>query len=768
MISQDILIPSISDSQGQNVGLFGGLNVPAVEGSNNNLPTVTPDYQLTADKLAGWLRELRNQPRFRLEMDLACAYYDGNQVDAETEAALADRGQSAIVDNQIGPVIRQVIGQQKKARTDTIVKPEAGETNSEVAEALSCELKEYSKMCHVDLAKSDAYEEMIKAGVSHLEVSTNDDPFGNPFIYGHVHRRECYWDWRAKPDYSNARYFIRRKWIDEDQLILAFPEQKDFIESALGSRAMWDMELMTNQLSSRGNDHQTNNGFDVTVEQYEWMNITRKRLLTYEIWYRVKVRDLVFKMPNGKVMEYDATNMMHSMLATAGMIDPYEASFDRIRVSFWIGPQRVGDYASPYKHKKFPYIPMFCFREDRTNIPYGLIRSMMSPQDIINATKTKLHWLLNAKWVEATDDAVPDHAVAADEVARPDGYVIRNNKPGSIFDVHENTQLSQQQINVMLEAKESLQTNAGVHNSTLGRDSGATSGIAINSIVEQDSITLTDPSDSFNQACKDADGIFLELIMEHLSTSKDHAVTVDDDLGQKRVVVLNQQGTDPQTGLPTILNDLSKVNVGVVLADSPQTPTFKNQQLLQLTELIRGLPEQLQAQVAPDMILETDNPRRKKIAEKIAKFLGQQDNVDPEKEQLKQQVQELTQKLMAKAPPEITQATILKLAAETAKLRAEIVDIKEKTQYTSIQTAGLIVTNPGLVSTGDSLLLSAGYEDANGEPLATVSTQQPNPNVLQGGTVGNVPNNTNPTSPPAPPSPGIGADSGIETKNPYD
>jgi hypothetical protein len=123
MISQNIIVPSITDTQGQNVGLFGGLNIPSIEGSNNNIPEVTPDYQLTAEKLNSWLREVRNQPRWRNEADLACAYYDGNQVDSETEEALAERGQAPIVDNQIGPVIRQVLGQQKKSRKDSVVKP---------------------------------------------------------------------------------------------------------------------------------------------------------------------------------------------------------------------------------------------------------------------------------------------------------------------------------------------------------------------------------------------------------------------------------------------------------------------------------------------------------------------------------------------------------------------------------------------------------------------------------------------------------------------
>jgi hypothetical protein len=800
MITNEILRAGIDDTQGESMELNALGFVSDERFHYEQQPQAESEYKLDVKKLESWLSEIRNQPKWRPVADIEDDYFDGNQIDAETQAALDERGQSAIVDNQIGPVIRTVLGMQAKSRMDTVVKPEAGETNVDVASALGCKLKEYSTMCAAQQAKSDCYAEMMKVGVSCLEVGKSDDPFGAPFSYQHVHRREVYWDWRAKSDLSDARYFVRRKWVDEDQLIIAFPDFKQFIQQALGTRATWDIELMTNQYASRGAGagEMPNTGFGVSVEQYEWMNITRKRLLTYEVWYRVKVRGMVFKMPNGKAMEYDKTNPTHVMLAQSGIIKPFDAMFDRIRVAFFIGPKCVGDYASPYKHKHFPYILMFCFRENRTNVPYGIIRSMISPQNEINARKTKMLWLLNSKLVKATKKAVDDHAVAANEAARPDGYVITNNLPGESFEIHENQPMASQQFQVMTEAKETLQTAAGIHNATLGRQSGATSGLAINSLVEQDAVSLAEPNDNFNMACRRADTILLELIIEELSEQPNTTVKIEDEYGKEKEVVINKPGVDPVTGAKFIENDITKIDVSIVLADAPLTATFRNQVLLQMTDAIKGLPPEMQAQLAPDMIMAGDAPNKANMAKKLMKMLGQTDDgeqVDPEKEKMKQMIEQgaqtikdLQDQLRAKNPPEIIAATVKKLEAEVELLKSRSTGENVKSLYSSMQSAQAVVANPSIVPVADQISKSSGFTDKDGGTVVGQTPMQESaevneqlgPERLETNEVplDNTPQ-TNPTSPnllaqpmqagpqsipqvQQAPSPGQGLDAGIE------
>jgi len=730
------------------------------DGDEDDTVTTKPDTAeaLTVDKLETWLNEIRNQPHWRPTADMECEYYDGNQLAPDVIEELESRGQAPIIDNLIMPTINAILGMQAKSRMDTKVVAETGETNTDVADALSVMMKHYGTESRSDRAKSDVYAEGIKAGVSWFEVSRNSNPFECPIRYDHVHRREIYWDWRSrKQDLSDARYLIRRKWMDKDVLLAVMPDQKPFIDYALGGIQPWDMASQQQQVRmGRGHEYDFGAGFGVSIEQYEWMNVERQRLVVYEVWYRVIVNGMVAKMPNGKIVEIDENDPLQQMALHTGAINPRPATFDKIRCAIYLGPRLIGDYPSPYKHRHFPYVPFFCFREDNTGIPYGLIRPMISPQDEINARKSKMYWLLSAKRVTATDGAVADHAVAAREIARPDAYVIVSNKPNERFEVQENGPMAQQQFQVMQEAKESIQANVGVHNATLGRDSGATSGLAINSLVEQDSITLAEANDNFNMACRHADELMLSNIIVELSDKPNHPVTVEDPAsGGDKVVMLNQLQVDPQTGQPTIINDITNINAKVVLSDTPSTPTFRNQQLSQMSEVMKALPPNVQAMLLPMYLLATDLPQRQQMADVIRKGLGLGDDngQDPQVQQLQQQlqqamdkIQELQQKLLAKFPPEIIAAQVAKMLAEADNIKAGTVETNVKALYEAMQSAEAVAVNPAIVPIADSLAKSAGFVDSTGGDMGQEVGNGQMPQGVQ----------PNPTLPPSPQMPSGG------------
>lgn len=89
---------------------------------------------------------------------------------------------------------------------------------------------------------------------------------------------------------------------------------------------------------------------------------------------------------------------------------------------------------SPYRHQKFPYVPFWGKKEDRTGVPYGLVRGMMYMQDNANATNSKLRWgmadsfktyvegLYSANQTGVTIVMNPAVAPVADAVAEAAGY----------------------------------------------------------------------------------------------------------------------------------------------------------------------------------------------------------------------------------------------------------------------------------------------------------------------------------------------------------
>jgi len=127
---------------------------------------------------------------------------------------------------------------------------------------------------------------------------------------------------------------------------------------------------------------------------------------------------------------------------------------------------------------------------------------------------------------------------------------------------------------------------------------------------------------------------------------------------------------------------------------------------------------------------------------------------------------------------------IAKLELENKKLQVEMDRLASQTTsenmtaiYQSIQAAMALLTNPAAIQTADTLLLSGGYVDHNGEPLATIA----NSAAQQGQMVQPQPEqNTSPQFPPTVPDPeqiqppmplpdmnipsaAVGAGQGIET-----
>jgi len=478
-----------------------------------------------------FLEDVRYQPNWRLHAEREADYYDGNQLEADVLAEMEERGMAPLITNLIRPTIDVVLGMEAKTRQDWKVVPDKDGSKEDelVASALNVKLHEAERVSRADRAVSDAYAEEVKVGMSWVEVSRESDPFKPRYRVKKTHRREIWWDWRSvDPDLSDCRYLFRRKWYDKDQLVAMFPKQMELIRHAAGGWPSFEPSRVTETGLYRDWEIER----DSSIEDLEWRDSERERLALYEVWYRVWIRGPVLRLPTGRVTEYDPKDQRHIQAVGLGMIKPEVAVFNKMRLSWWIGPHRVHDMPSPYKHNNYPYIPFWGFREDRTGIPYGLIRSMKSPQDEVNARRQKMMWLLSAKRVITDDDAVMGkrHDDVREEIARPDAYIILNPKRANIssdaFRVESDFQLSQQQFLVMQENKQSIQDAGGVQAALMGTE-GRTrsgqpglgkqhSGIALDKLIEQSTTTLAEINDNYRFSRRLVGNALLNLVKEDL------------------------------------------------------------------------------------------------------------------------------------------------------------------------------------------------------------------------------------------------------------
>lgn len=640
--------------------------------------------------LERFLDDIRYQPMWRAEADRAADYYDGRQLEPSVIAEMKQRGQPILIHNLIAPTINGVLGLEARTRTDWQVTAD-DDSGLEVAEGLNFKLNQAARICRADRAVADAYAGQVKAGLGWVEVGRNNDPFRYPYRVNYVHRNEIFWDWHSQePDLSDARWLVRQKWLDTDELKLGFPQHAELIDAVACGWSGWDRWDTGEALSQSPSLMGAYTDFiQSNIAGHDWWDSARRRALTYETWYRTWENKPVLRTETGEAAVYDHSNRLHHAILAAGKAEIVIAPFARMRLAYFVGPHRLADLDSPHPHNKFPYVPFWGYREDRTRIPYGMIRGMMPAQDEINHRRSKLTQLLNMKLVIKDDDALLNMSDndMVDELYRADGGVInlnpnRQNKDANAFRLVTDLNIASQQYQVMQEAQKMIQDVAGVYSAFLGQDSGAKSGVAIDSLVEQGTTTLAELNDNYRFARQSVGELLLAHIVDDIGSSR-HEIKIDVNEPRKsRVIVLNDRRVDG--GVTQVTNSVIKTKTQVALTDIANTPTYRAQLARSLMDMAGQLPEQYQAALI-DLIVElTDVPNRDEIIKRIKQVNGQVDPEDMSEEELaqmqrKQQLDQAIEDIQLKE----MDLRLEKLMAEVRQLNARAGESEIKAQVTA-------------------------------------------------------------------------------------
>jgi len=684
---------------------------------------------LTLDKLEQLLSDLRFQPDWRTDADTCDDYYDSHQLKGERLARMEALGIPPLITNLIAPVVNSVLGLEVKSRTDSRVAEadEAQEAPEEVVLALNVKLNEAGRESRADSAISEAYASMVKSGVGWVEVSDESDPYQYPYRCQAVHRNEIWWDWRAqRPDLSDARYLIRKRRYDKDLLVATMPEHADLIINAVENRfgswqldaeASWDTNLAMAAHVDRVTD----------IESSDWRDAERGRATVYEVWYRVWTAMDMLNLPNGRWVPHNPKDPMLCQAIKMGMVTCARRVTSEVRVAFYLGPHRLYDLPTPYPHRHFPYVPFFGYKESGTGIRYGMIRSMISPQDVVNSADAKMHGMLTSKRVVAHSDAIDKKLntwrQVMDNIASPRSAVLLDPaRRDAKFEVIENLQLSTQQFQRRMQAANDIESAGGVYKAMLGKEGAATSGVGINSLIEQSTVMLSELNDNYSFGRRQVNDLLFALVKRDL-IDKEVRVPIKRN-GKKEVITLNQRLQNPQTGQLEIANDIKAIEFKVTMSEVPNTASFKQQQLQVLTDVTRTLPPNLQAIFVPTILMLTDTPDKEEMAELIKKMVGVPKKLSDEEQAAADQAEaenmakaaELQERL-ATANLALLEEKVRNLEASTQKVDAEKVAKLLEAMSAAMASGQIIVTTPSVAPIADELLTSAGYQDEAAQPL---------------------------------------------------
>ncbi len=510
------------------------------------------------------------------EQKEARRYRHASQYTAEQIKVLNRRKQPVVTFNRIGRKIDAIVGlieklkQAPKAYPRTPKEEEGAELATAVVRYVldNGEWKAKAPQCAEDGAID---------GIGGLELVIEPGDEGDPDIgFEIVEPDSFFYDPRSyRLDFSDARYMGMGKWVDLEQAQEMFPDKADDMEEGWESTELSTNSDREQKWFSSGADGQL------------------KRVRIVEEWYQSK--------GNWYYCVYTG-----SMKLAEGR-----------------------SYLKDENGKDFCKFIMFAANVDQDGDRYGFVRNLKSAQDEINQRRSKALHTLNTRRIIAEQGAFDDIEVARREAVRPDGVVIRNKGFEAEFDDAARSAELEGQVRFLEDAKQEIE-NFGPNPALVGDMSHSDqSGRAI-ALLQQAGVAELGPFILAYRGWKvRVYRAIWNSVREHWTQERWVRVTDDDQSVQ--FVGLNQVSIDPQTGRPAMVNQVSSLDVDIVMDEGPDTVTLMQDTNQALMALVQA------GQVVPPQLLIETSPLDPAIKKKYIEMMNAPDPVAQQKQQLELQ-----------------------------------------------------------------------------------------------------------------------------------
>ena len=668
-----------------------------------------------------FLAEASRQASNRMMMAKCEAFYDGNQWTHEDAETVRNRGQCPIVYNEVKPTIDWLIGTERKTRVDFFVTAEApGEQASEDASNKTKLLKYLDDSNRAQFERSYAFEDAAKAGVGWIEVGLRGDKSGVPIFIGAESWRNILWDSQAtKRDLSDARYLFRIKVVDLDVAEAIFPDKKEQLAQCVQTGD--DAEVFRSWLGGSGliagldTFSRDDPNLDyMTAKPVDLFN-ARERVMLIECWSREP--------------------FANTEPGPFGIADP--VTF-KIACSVMTEKDMLIEVWSPFKHDRFPFIPVWAYRNRRTGLPYSPILPLIGPQEAKNHRMSRSLYEASANQVWMEEDAFNPEVMDIDELRQeldaPDGTAIfaRGALAGNKVRDRDNRGKAQFQMQLAEQDTNAIRMMAGVNGENRGLDTNSISGKAVLAKQEQGSLLTMELFDNTLFA-RQMEGEMTLSLAEQFITEK-MTVRTATDVGKYDYTTLN----DPQAD-GTYLNDITQRRAIFVVGEQAWKQSFAEaafESLMQvMTQLAAAAPQMVMQMLDVVFEMHPNLPKKETLLQRIRQVNGQSGSdgkMTPEQQAAKQQ-----QAQMAKAQFDSQmaklQADIREAQAKGEKLEADAMAKRLEGLYLSAQAAQVLAMAPQITPIADELLKSVGFKDQSGtgviDPTVIPQQAEPSPQV---------------------------------------
>jgi hypothetical protein len=668
----------------------------------------------------GWfLAEAHRQATNRARMAKCESYYDSEQWTHDDAETLRERGQDPTVYNEIKPTIDWLIGTERRARVDFVVMAEEEGDDADDDAALKTKVLKYLDDTNTAaFERSRAAEDAFKAGIGWIEVGASKDPAGPPVFVGFESWRNVLWDSQAQRlDLRDGRYQFRIKVVDYDVALALFPDKQ--VELGRCVQTGDQLQVFSEWMGGAGAVltgldafNQLGDVMDYYTSKPVDMFNARKRILLLECWSRDPVKRTKEDVALGRPLQW------------------------RINVAIMTEHDTLIEAPSPYKHDRFPFIPVWAYRNARTGLPYSPVWPLIGPQDSLNKRMSKALLQANSNQLEmevgAVDADVMDLQELRDEYNDPNGVAVlangalQNNK----VRVREWAGDMQQQIVLAEVDRVAIRGVSGVSADNRGMNSNVTSGKAVLAKQDQGSLLTAQLFDNLLLARKQEGELTLSCVEQYMTEPR--TIRVAEGIGKGERVNINEPTEDvDEDGQIIYRNDLAKRRASFVVGEQAWKQAYAEAAFESLLEVLSQL-----ATAAPQAVINMldlvfdmhpNLPKKRQIVQRIRAINGQTDpdaKLSPEEEAAKQQKEAIAQEQF-ELQLQMLRSQVAEARAKGEKLDAEAVSTRLAAIYEAAQAAQVLSTLPVIAPIADELLRSAGAKDFNTPQVIQQPQAQP-------------------------------------------
>ena len=563
-------------------------------------------------KYRRWFREaVDDNEKWRRAAQEDYDFVAGKQWKDEDIQAFEASGRPAITINRIKPLINVLSGYQRLNRYDIDFLPRTGD-DVDICQVRKGITKYVLDRCDYDSQESQAFLDAAIGGLGWLDVGYEfDDELQDGEAF--VHREDpfgIYVDPEAhKPDFSDAKYICRAKWVDKDELISVYPEHKEEIEAQFSVYDPAEQEVE-----------------NVRPDPL-WFKSDIKKVRLVECWYKTKQKVTMFYLQGGSTVPQESVTV--DMFLQGLIVGQEKISVTKVRVCSFFDTVLLEDIDSPYEHGEFPLVPITCYSFGAGDLPAGLVRDLKDPQREINRRRLQVLHILNTSgngggWIEedamSNDQkaeferkgAIPGHFSEVRPGAISQGKIMERgmqNPPAAV-------------IQAETQATQDLTAISGINEALMGVDiPNQSSGRAIE-LKQKQAITHIAPMFDHLRKAKKQVAYLLWGKRGHAGVipqfyTDDKVYRVEGTNGQEFIHV-NQQVIE-QDPLGNIihrtLNDLSQGEFDIVVSDTQASTTQRQAQMWSLVDAVSklGVPGDLVFDIILDL---SDLPNKEEIKQR--------------------------------------------------------------------------------------------------------------------------------------------------------